>query len=297
MLVDWWLGGILVLLAATAAGFLAGFWCARASQRRAEQRSRSGTSQLVQTLLKALDTARELCLLLERTPRYAVPTEAYEQLNQRRGGLLESLSRLIGRAINLSAEAGAESASQRPGHLQVEWVREPVDADSELPDRTAFDTNLSAVLAASTEAHRDSSLLLVRVDKMPALVARYGRPNAEKLIKRMASVVCRAARDDDLVCRCNSETLGIILPGLDIDSGARLGRMIRDSIRNHHFHMGETGPEIIVTASFGCTPCRPDEDPDLVLNRALDAVSKSQRLGRNQLHVHDGQGLVHCFAV
>jgi PleD family two-component response regulator len=109
--------------------------------------------------------------------------------------------------------------------------------------------------------------------------------------------VCRAARDDDLVCRCNSETLGIIFPGLDIDSGARLGRMIRDSIRNHHFHMGETGPEVIVTASLGCTPCRPDEDADLVLNRALDAVSKSQRLGRNQLHVHDGRGLVHCFAV
>lgn len=297
VLVEWWLGGIVVLFMATVSGFLAGLWCARMAHRRAELQSRSSASQLMQTLLKSLDTARELCVQLEKTPQYAMPAEACEQLSLRRGGLLESLSRLINRAVGVLPLASNEPAPNRPKPFQVEWVREPVDPDSELPDRVAFETNLSAVLEASTEACRDSSLLLIRVDKMPALVARYGRPNAEKLIKRLASVVCRAARDDDLVCRCNSETLGIIFPGLDIDAGARLGRVIRDSIRNYHFHMGETGPEVIVTASFGCTPCRPEENAELVLNRAFDAVSKSQRLGRNQLHVHDGQALVHCFTV
>jgi diguanylate cyclase (GGDEF)-like protein len=116
-------------------------------------------------------------------------------------------------------------------------------------------------------------------------------------MKRLGSVVCRAVRDGDLVCRCNGETLAVLFPGLDLQAASRLGRVIRDSVRNHHFHAGETGPEVFLTASFGCTPCRPDENTDLVLARAFDAVSQSQRLGRNQFHVHNGSSLVHCAAV
>src|SRR4029077_13911787 len=132
------------------------------------------------------------------------------------------------------------------------------------PDRAAFEANLSALLTASRDSNCESSLLLVRIDKHAALVSRFGRSNAEKLMKRLAGVVCRAVRDEDLVCCCNSETLGVLFPQLDLEGATRLGRAIRDSVRNHHFHVHETGPEVLLTASFGCTPCRPDENVELV---------------------------------
>lgn len=292
-----------MLLTAIVSGFVAGFCCARMSERRAYDRARSSVAHLFQSILASLDAARDLCMLLEKFPQQAFPVEQTQQLDQRRGGLLEALSRVMVRFAPFSgdgAAAPAEPAEQeapRIPPLKVTWLKGAVDPSTDLPDRAAFVSNLTLMLQTSSAANRESTLLLVRVDKMAGLVTRIGKPDAEKLMKRLGAVVCRAVRDDDLVCRCNGETLAVMFPGLDLQAAARLGRVIRDSVRNHHFHAGESGPEVFLTASFGCTPCRPDENADLVLNRAFDAVSQSQRLGRNQLHVHNGSSLVHCAAV
>ena len=292
-----------MLLAAIASGFIAGFCCARMSERRAYDRARSSVAHLFQSILASLDAARDLCMLLEKFPQQAFALEQTQQLDQRRGGLLEALSRVMVRFAPFAGDGGAASAepaeqeAPRIPPLKVTWLKGAVDPATDLPDRAAFVSNLTLMLQTSSAANRESTLLLVRVDKMAGLVTRIGKPDAEKLMKRLGTVVCRAVRDDDLVCRCNGETLAVMFPGLDLQAAARLGRVIRDSVRNHHFHAGESGPEVFLTASFGCTPCRPDENADLVLNRAFDAVSQSQRLGRNQLHVHNGSSLVHCAAV
>lgn len=295
---DWWWAGDGLLFVALVSGFIAGFCCARMSERRQYERARATVSQLFQTILATLDSARELCGLLEKCPQQAFDLEQVRQLDQRRGGLLEALSRVMIRFAPLPAPAeAAEPEAPRIVPLNVNWLKGSIDSATELPDRAMFESNLALMLQTGSAANRDSAVLLVRVDKMSALVGRIGKPNADKLMKRLAGLVCRAVRDDDLVCRCNGETLGIMFPGLDMQAAARLGRVIRDSVRNHHFHTGEAGPEVFLTASFGCTPCRPDENVELVLNRAFDAVSQSQRLGRNQLHMHNGSSLVHCAAV
>jgi diguanylate cyclase (GGDEF)-like protein len=295
---EWWLGGIAILFLAAASGFGAGFYCARLNQRRAFERARAGIVQLFQTMLQTLDTARELCGILEKYPDQFLKPEQMAQLETRRGGLLDALTRIITRHAPPPVATAEEAPPLVPlEEFKIEWLMHPVDRATDLPDRAAFEANLGALLAASSKADCTSSLMLVRVDKMPGLVSRFGQSNAEKLVKRLAGVVCRAVRDEDLVCRCNCETLGILFPKLDLEAGARLGRAVRDSVRNYHFRVDETGPEMLLTASFGCTPCRPDEKVEQVLNRAFDALSQSQRVGRNQLHVHDGASLVHCAAM
>jgi diguanylate cyclase (GGDEF)-like protein len=296
---EWWLGGIGILFMAAASGFGAGLYCARLNERRAYERARAGIGQLFQTMLQTLDMARELCGLLEKYPDKFLKPEQTAQLEKRRGGLVEALTRIITRhAPPAAAQTDGAPAQAPPAEeFKIDWLMHPVDRATELPDRAAFEANLGALLAAGRKADCESSLLLVRVDKMGGLVSRFGQSTAENLLRRLAAVVCRAVRDEDLVCRCNGETLGILFPKLDLAAGTRLGRAVRDSVRNHHFRVDETGAEVLLTASFGCTSCRPDENVELVLNRAFDALSKSQRVGRNQLHVHDGATLVHCAAV
>jgi diguanylate cyclase (GGDEF)-like protein len=296
--VEWWLGGIGILFVAAASGFCAGFYCARLNDRRAYERARAGVAQLFQTMLQTLDTARELCGQLEKIPDKFLKPEQTAQLEKRRGGLLEALTRIISRhALPATPAETEQSPPPAAREFAIAWLRHPVDPATDLPDRAAFEANLAALLAACQNANCESSLLMIRVDKLPGLVARFGRSTTEKLIRRLAGVVCRAVRDEDLVCRCNGETLGILFPKLDLEGATRLGRAVRDSVRSHHFRVEETGPEVLLTASFGCTACRPAENVELILNRAFDALSKSQRVGRNQLHVHDGLALVHCAAV
>lgn len=299
---QWWLAALVIIFVAAASGFGAGFACARWADRRAFARARSGVNRLFQTVLESIDGARDLCRLLERYPGKFLQTDQMAQLEKRQGGLMEALSRIIDRHVAAPVEAAAPPTDNPPPPPspvvtpKLNWLRNPVDPGTDLPDRAAFDANLTSLVEVCRSGEALGSLLLLRVDKMSALAARHGNASVDKLIKRMAMIVCRAARDQDLVCRCNAESLGVLMPDVDLEGATRLGRAIRDSVRSATFRVDETGPEILFTASFGCTVCRPDENADLVYDRAVDALTKSQRLGRNQLHVHDGEALVHCTA-
>ena len=71
-----------------------------------------------------------------------------------------------------------------------------------------------------------------------------------------------------------------------------MAETVRAAVREHSFHIDASGPEVLLTASFGYAVCLPDEPPTLVLDRAGDALQKSQSVGRNQLHVHDATNRV-----
>jgi diguanylate cyclase (GGDEF)-like protein len=173
-------------------------------------------------------------------------------------------------------------------------VKTPVEAASGLPDKRAFEVNLALMLSAGAEARRESGLLLLRMDKADALQRRLGSHAVEKLLARLASLVVRAARDQDLVCRLSGDTLGLLCPSLPPLAGTKVADKIRETVRNYHFRVEDGGPEVLVTASYGYANCGPDDAPDVVHNRADDALSRSQSLGRNQLHVHDGQVRALC---
>ena len=116
------------------------------------------------------------------------------------------------------------------------------------------------------------------------------------MLRKMAAVVCRGGRDEDLLCRYSNDTLALLMPMVDTTTGRLLAQKIRDSVRSFHFRLEESGPEVFVSASYGFTVCEPADNGDLVVNRAGNAVSRSQRRGRNQLHLHDGETAVHRLA-
>jgi diguanylate cyclase (GGDEF)-like protein len=299
----WWAAALGIMFLAAASGFGAGFASARWADRRAFQRARSGVNRLFQTVLESIDGARDLCRLLERYPGKFLQTDQMAQLEKRQGGLLDAISRIVDRHAEApppEPEVAEESLPAAPPSPmltpRLNWLRNPIDPNTDLPDRPAFDANLKSLVEVCRSGEAVGSLLLIRVDKMSALSARYGQAGLDKLLRRMGMIICRASRDDDLVCRCNAETFGVLMPGIDLEAATRLGRVFRDSVRSAKFRIEETGPEILLTASFGCTVCRTDENAELVFDRAMDALTKSQRLGRNHLHVHDGEALVHCTA-
>src|SRR5262245_25014312 len=146
-----WLAAFGVLFVATASGFFAGIFCARMGERRAYDKARSGVAQLFATMLKTLDAVRELCTLLEKYPAHALKAEQAAALEERRGGLLNSLSRLIARHAPPAAPP-AEASPPQTKPIIVNWLKSPVDPSTELPDRSAFESNLASLLDACSAA-------------------------------------------------------------------------------------------------------------------------------------------------
>ncbi len=98
------------------------------------------------------------------------------------------------------------------------------------------------------------------------------------------------------MCRLTEDSFGVLFPSVDAEAGRRLAQAVRNSVRFHTFRLHDVGPEVLVTASFGYATCTPEDDAETALVRAGDALARSIRRGRNQLHLADGQSVVHCAA-
>lgn len=297
------LAGALILLVSALVGFVSGMFYERAAAKRALSRAKKHLSQLVSVVVSSLESAREACAALEGFPNIVLSSKELKQLDAKQSSLLETVSRVVSSqqalaeavTVNARTKAKAEVKTE-PVEFGISWQRDGKTDSADLPDRMAFDSNLEMLLAAGSASDVESGLLFIKVDKFDQLQSRFGSGGVSTLLRKMAAVVCRAGRDEDLLCRYSSDTLALLVPQIDATAGRLLAQKIRDSVRSFHFRLDESGPEVFVSASYGFTLCEPADNQDLVVNRAGNAVSRSQRRGRNQLHVHNGETAVHCLA-
>lgn len=280
-----WLWAAVSLLVASGLGLAVGVWHERAAPRRAVNDARKSLSKLIDLATQRMESARDACGLLEQTHRLDMTDSHVALLERLRSEFTQSLDRVLERR---TAEVEARRMKTPLEPFTLEWVRLPAD-EAGFPTQEAFDQNLAAMLAAGRRAECSSALLLVKVDRVDALQSRFGAAGAERLTQKLGSVLCRAIRDEDLVCRTGSDVFGLLLPQVESEEGHRLAEAVRCSVREHHFRLEESGEEILVTANFGYAACDSYDNPDLVLNRAGDALARSMKRGRNQLHAHDGR--------
>ncbi|HUG89993.1 MAG TPA: GGDEF domain-containing protein [Planctomycetaceae bacterium] len=293
-----WLWGALTLVLTAVLAFLAGMAFARVSARWTLERARRHVARLVPLVVDSLRTADEACRSLAEITALRLTAVQLEQIAASRTRLVETWSRIDERQQETALRDALEAqrTAQAAAEFHVGWVREPADERSGLPDRGALNDNLDRLLFEGSRAEVDSGLLLIRIDRLDPLRTRFGPRAPQQLVERMARLLCQSIRDKDLVCRFSADSFAVLMPGVDRTTGDRLADAIRGTVRDHHFRLEETGPEVFVTASFGYTGIKPHENADLVIDRAVHALAESERRGRNQLHVHDGSQAVHCAA-
>jgi diguanylate cyclase (GGDEF)-like protein len=293
-----WAWIIASVMLALGLGFLAGVTYAnRATDRGIRKASKTLTS-LYALVLDSLENSRRIVALLETFPKVALTKEQVEQLDTKRGFLTEMIGRLIGTQRDALAKQVETQAKPKPKTkpIKLAWQRGTFDANTNLPDRAAFDANLAQMLDAGTRAEVPSGLLQIRIDRIDQLRSRFGIAGTDAFVKDLAAVISQAVREQDLACRLAPDLFAILLPNVDAETGRKLSQAVRNAVRVHNFRTHDGGPEVLVTASFGFTPCPPHDSPEAALTRSGDALAQSSRKGRNQLHAYEGEAVVHCAA-
>jgi diguanylate cyclase len=225
----------------------------------------------------------------------ALTREQVDQLDTKRNSLLEVVGRIVGTQRDALTKADAEAKSRpKPKPFKMAWQRTSFDAHTNLPDRAAFDANLATMLEAGTKTDQPSGLLVVRIDRIDQLKSRFGIAGSDAFVKELAAVISQSIRDQDLACRIGPDLFAVLIPSVDAENGRKLSQAIRSAVRVHSFRVHDGGPEVLVTASFGFTACPPRDSAEAALNRSGNALSQSTRRGRNQLHVTEGEAVVHC---
>lgn len=280
-------GLIGLMVTATIAGFVAGLMCAPWLQEWALKRAARRVQTLHSLMVTELARVERMCRLLNEAAGGRLSTAAWERLEHAKHQFQDAWR--ITAERHAPREEPVDLPPPRPAvkPFSVAWVREESSQPGHKVDRAGFDTNLALMLEETTAQAQPSGVLLVRVDKSDQLQRRFGNAVVESLEQRLGDVVQRAVRADDLVCRLAADWFAVLIPAVSPMAGARVADAVRSAVRQHPFRPDETGPELIVTASFGYAVCLPGETASLPMDRANEALSKSQAMGRNQLHVHD----------
>jgi diguanylate cyclase (GGDEF)-like protein len=283
---DWlWAGGAALLLLAILAGFVAGVICAPALQHWSLRRTSRSLARLHEATCAQLERTEQICRQWSRLSHAALSAPQWSRLDEL-AQRLHAAWEAIGEQ-HRPRELAAMGADSEP--FALEWLRGSVDPVTQLPDRAALEENLQHLLATSTTHRYPSGLLLATLDKGDQLRRRFGAEAAATLEAKLATVLIKAARNEDLVCRVGLDAFAVLLPSVSPLAGARIAETLRSAVRQHRFHVSDAGPEVVVTASFGYAACLPGDPASLVLDRAGAALTKSQACGRNQLHVQDAE--------
>lgn len=286
-----WTGFAGLLLTATVAGFIGGVVSAPALLERSIRKGMLRNRRLYDLTLQELDRTARLCHELSRKLEEPLEPPAWSKLETARQSLTDAWRQLADRQLAPGTVCDPK-APLTPKTFRVEWKLPTNAGANKLPDRAAFDDNLKLLLDASDEHCHPSGLLLIQVDKSEQLATRYGYTSLALLQQKIAAVIVKAVRDSDLVCRLEDDRFAVLLPAVSPLAGARIAETIRTAVREHTYRLDDVGSAILVTGSFGYATCLPHDPPTLILDRAGEALEKSQGTGRNQLHVHDASSRV-----
>ena len=178
----------------------------------------------------------------------------------------------------------AENQMARIGVLQRLMRMAYNDYLTGLRARGYFEQALEQEVHRALRKGSSCALLLLDLDNFKVVNDRYGHAAGDEVLRQFARLISRDMRDIDTVARFGGDEFAIILPDID-DAGVRfVSSRIRETVRNHRFHLAEHDLGIQLSLSVGVALCPADERSPAQLLRAADlALYQAKQRGKDGL--------------
>ena len=148
-----------------------------------------------------------------------------------------------------------------------------------------FQNTLEQEISRATRTEANLSLMLVDIDNFKAFNDAYGHQTGDYVLVEFAATLKAHLRRYDTLARYGGEEFAIILPETSEENALIVAEKLRAAIANHKFeHQHE---RYQVTASFGCSSCRPSVEDDFskntFINQADAALYEAKDKGRDRV--------------
>lgn len=120
------------------------------------------------------------------------------------------------------------------------------------------------------------SLILFDIDHFKRINDTFGHQVGDAVLVRLAKLVAKKIRAQDIFARWGGEEFVILAPGSNLENTRQLAEKLRNSIEKQNFTKA-----VNVTCSFGIAELRQDENADSLTKRADDALYRAKENGRN----------------
>ncbi len=157
------------------------------------------------------------------------------------------------------------------------YITDPL---TKLYNRAHFDETINFITKHQRKSEVDFVLAIADIDFFKRINDTYGHQVGDDALVCVSKNIKRSLRDNDLVARWGGEEFVIMLKNVTLDEAQKIMEKVRGNIeKNIVCH------NIKVTASFGLTKYRENEEPRETFKRVDDALYEAKEGGRNRIVV------------
>ena len=163
--------------------------------------------------------------------------------------------------------------------------RANTDALTGLYNARFFNEVIMREVARSERHQLPLSLMLIDVDDFKRVNDLHGHLAGNEALISVARILRQSIRMTDFVFRCGGDEFGVLLPGTELEGGFHAAENIRSRVEAanllHSVHL-----ERNVTISIGLAAHEAGNTPNVLMNRADQALYRAKELSKNRVEAH-----------
>jgi diguanylate cyclase len=158
------------------------------------------------------------------------------------------------------------------------------DPLTSLSNRRSFDQALQREISEAQKNRSQLCLIMGDIDHFKRINDTFGHLVGDAVLKRFAELLAKSAGVNDTVARFGGEEFALILPGVGADQAKAIAEGIRRTLESKKWVATDGGLKLgTVTASFGVSEMRPDDEPEDLVRRADGKLYEAKCAGRNKV--------------
>jgi diguanylate cyclase len=189
---------------------------------------------------------------------------------------------------NKKLEASLASSRQEietlQENLEAARVESLTDPLTTLANRKYFDNALARGIAEAQEKNEPLALLMADIDHFKGFNDRYGHLTGDQVLRLVALSVKQNVKGRDVAARYGGEEFVVALPSTSLQSAITVADQIRRAVMTKELMKRSSGERLgRVTISIGVAVVRPNDTPQLLIERADMCLYAAKRHGRNRV--------------
>lgn len=197
---------------------------------------------------------------------------------------------LLGQVDNTRQELERTRGQLDAMHAELERAQALAVSDplTGLPNRRALDGALAREIARARRQQTSLCLAVLDVDHFKRINDTHGHAVGDRALQHLAVTLKAAVRETDVLARFGGEEFVLVLPDTAlVGAEFTMNRLLRTMQRTPLSHDGN---EITVAFSAGLAEWQPDEDAEIIVRRADQAMYRAKSAGRGQVMVAENHG-------
>jgi len=196
--------------------------------------------------------------------------------------VLEKITLLNNALSNKARKLTKKNKELEKAYARIEKLSR-TDTLTDLANRRHFMSYFDKILSQAQRHDHPLSLAMLDLDKFKDINDKFGHQAGDEVLSNLGELLKEKTRKEDLAGRIGGEEFAVLLTQADSEDARSYAERTRNKITEMEIDSISTK----VTASFGISTLKEDDDQEYLMKRADRALYEAKAEGRNRVKVNE----------